>query len=237
MAGRVTSSAPTTGTFSDKDGVRALTREPARVSRRRRKGMLALAVVMIGLGCLIAYSVVTSLSDRTSVIVLARDVPVGAALAGGDLATSMVSVDPGVQTIPGHQLDEVIGKIAATDLKHGTLLASSELTAQRSPAHGQQIVPVALTPSQIPARGLRPGDHVLVVTTQAQAGATGSQQPEPDTPSEPSDNVAATVDQVGRADADGKVVVDLLVAAQAGPRIARQAAAGRIALLVTPRSR
>jgi hypothetical protein len=47
--------------------------------------------------------------------------------------------------------------------------------------------------------------------------------------------VAATVDRVAAPDAEGTVVVNLLVGADAGPAIARQASLGRIALVVTAR--
>jgi hypothetical protein len=200
--------------------------------RQRRKGMLALAVLLVALGALLATYVVSSMSDRNSVIVLRRDVAVGMPIAAADVTTAMVSVDRTVRTIPGSQLQDVVGKIAATDLKSGTLLTVSELTVARSPGQGQQIVPVALEPARIPARGLAPGDSVLVVVTQGKtASGDGAGRP-----AQGGADVRATVDRVGRPDADGRIVVDLLLSAQAGPSVARQAAAGGIALVLTPRS-
>lgn len=209
--------------------------QPQRMPRQRRKGMLALAVLLVATGALLATYVVTSMSDRSSVIVLRRDVPVGMPIAAADVATALVSVDRNVRTIPGSQLDEVVGKIASTDLKSGTLLTASQLTGARSPGQGQQIVPVALDPAQVPARGLAPGDRVLVVVTQ---GKQGEPQDGGGTaaPNGGRADVEGTVDRVGGPDADGRIVVDLLLGAQAGPGVARQAAAGRIALVLTPRS-
>ncbi|WUI00385.1 SAF domain-containing protein [Spirillospora sp. NBC_00431] len=204
--------------------------------RQRRKGMLALAVLLVAVGALLATYVVSSMSDRGSVIMLSRDVPVGTPIAAADVATAMVSVDRDVATIPGSQLQDVVGKIAATDLKRGTLLSVTQLSGVQSPGQGQQVVPVALQPTQIPARGLAPGDKVLVVVTQGnqQQPQAGAAEPAPNAPAGPGD-VQGTVDRVGQPDADGRIVVDLLLAAQAGPSVARQAAAGKIALVVMPR--
>jgi hypothetical protein len=210
---------------------------PPRLPRKRRRGMFALAALLVCVGALGAVYVVTSLTHRTAVVVMRRDVAVGVRITAGDVGTSMVSVDGSVATIPGEQLGEVLGKTAGVDLRHGTILAASELTGALTPGQGQQVVPVALTPSQLPARGLAPGEQVRVVVTQgsqAQPPSTSGDAGAAKTPGQ-DDTPATVVDPVGQPDADGKVVVDLLVAAEVGPSIAREAASGRIALVISPR--
>ncbi len=230
--GGVTFEQPSNAPGGDRRGAA----QPQRMPRQRRKGMLALAVLLVATGALLATYVVSSMSDRSSVIVLRRDVAVGTPLTAADVTTAMVSVDRDVLTIPGSQLQDVVGKIAAADLKRGTLLSATQLTGAQSPGQGQQVVPVALQPTQIPARGLVPGDKVLVVVTQGNQPPPqgGGAEPAPTAPAAQND-VQGTVDRVGEPDADGRVVVDLLLAAQAGPNVARQAASGRIALVLMPR--
>ena len=207
---------------------------PPRLPRKRRRSMFALAALLLGLGSLGTVFLVTSMTHRVSVVMVAKDVPIGSPISAGDLGTSMVSVDRSIATIPARQLGEVVGKIAGVDLRRGTLLSPGQLTGTVSPAQGQEIVPVALTTSQLPARGLQPGDQVLVVVTQgSQQDAGGAQGKVASTPQQ--QDTPAGVDRVGQPDADGKVVVDLLVTSQVGPTIARQAAAGKIALVLSPR--
>ncbi len=198
--------------------------------------MAVLGVLLVVAGALIAAYLFTGMSDREPVVVVTRDVPVGAQISAADVATTPVAVDPGVAVIPGHQLRQVVGRFAAVDLRRGTLLAPSQLTGALSPRPGQQVVPVAMRVSQLPARGLQPGDQVLVVATpgeqgQAQAAASG-EGTGPLTQDTP-----ATVDAVSSPDADGTVRVDLVVDARVGPAIVKQASTGRIGIVLTSRGR
>jgi hypothetical protein len=201
--------------------------------RQRRRRMLLLGLLLVVAGALAAGYVYAGMSDRVAVVQVARDVPIGTQLSAGNLATARVAADAGVATIPARQLEQVVGRFAGVDLRRGTLLSASQLTSQPSPRAGQQVVPVAVKVAQLPARGLVPGDQVLVIATPGQdgqdqtagggeAGLLGQ-----DTP--------ASVDQVSGVDADGNVRVDLLVAAGVGPAIAKQASTGRIGFVLTPR--
>lgn len=202
--------------------------------RQRRRRMLVLGVAMIAAGAVVTGYLFTSASHREPVVILTRDVPIGTRLTGTDLATARVAADANVPVIPAAQERQLLGRFAATDLRKGTLLAPSEVTTALSPAPGQQVVPVAVKDSEIPARGLGPGDQVLVVPTPGDQDTTG-ETPGSSEPAPLSDNVPATVDRIGHADADGMRVVDLVVDAQSGPPIVRQASTGRIAFIVTSR--
>ncbi|WP_344957711.1 SAF domain-containing protein [Actinomadura miaoliensis] len=193
--------------------------------------MFLLAMVLVGAGAALTGYLFTGMSERTSVVVVARDVPVGQQITNADVATTMVAADGRVATVPGRQLRDVVGRLAAVDLRRGTLLAPSQLTTALSPRQGQQVVPVAVRVSQLPARGLQPGDQVLVVATPGSGGqgdAASGNQAAPLTQDTP-----ATVDLVSAPDADGAVRVDLVVDARVGPAIARQASTGRIGFVLT----
>ncbi|HEY1325176.1 MAG TPA: SAF domain-containing protein [Streptosporangiaceae bacterium] len=195
--------------------------------------MLVLGLLLMVVGALATGYLFTGMSDRTAVVVVTRNVPVGTQITAADIATTRVATDSGVAVIPGRQLDQVIGRFASVDLRKGTLLAPSEVTNQLAPRPGEQVVPVAVKVGQLPARGLRPGDQVLVIATPSQQGqdettsGNGAAPLGQDTP--------ATVDQVSSPDADGAVRVDLVVDASAGPAIARQASTGRLGFILTPR--
>ncbi len=200
--------------------------------RRRRPAMIALAAALIGAGILASVALYHREDNQVPVVMVTAAVPVGAVITSADVGTTTVAAGPGLQVIPARQLPQVVGLVAATSLRPGTLLASSELTSKLSPGPGQELVPVAVKPSGLPASGLNPGDQVLVVATPAASGSSGSGAvPVLLHP------VAAVVEAVNTVtDQDGFDVVDLLVPAATGPEVAEQAATGQVALVVTSRA-
>jgi hypothetical protein len=205
-------------------------RGPVRLARQRRPGWIAAGVALLALGVLANVYLFQAASDRTSVVRVARDVPVGQPLTRADLDTTVVALGPEVRAIPGRQLGEVVGRRAAVGLRAGTLLTASQVTAQLTPGPGQALVAVPLKPSQLPPRGLEPGSQIRVVAT------SGSQdESTPQAGQASGKDVAAVVDAVGAPDADGAVTVSLLVADGDASAVARLAAAGRVALVVTSR--
>jgi hypothetical protein len=199
--------------------------------RRRRPAMIALAAALIGAGILASAALYHREDHQVPVVMVTTAVPVGAVITSSDVGTTTVAAGPGLQVIPARQLSQVVGLVAATSLRPGTLLAPSELTSKLSPGPGQDLVPVAVKPSGLPASGLAPGDQVLVVATPATGGSGSGAAPVLLRP------VAAVVEAVDAVpDQDGSDVVDLLVPSATGPDVAEQAATGQIALVVTGRT-
>ncbi len=197
--------------------------------RRRRPAMIALSVALVGAGVLVSAGLYQRANHQVPVVLVTAPVPAGARITAADLGTTTVVAGPGVQVIPGRQLQQVIGEIAATALRPGTLLAASELTTAQPPAGGQVLVPVPVKPSELPASGLFPGDQVLAVATPGSGSAAAA--PVLTHP------VAGLVQKVRAVpDQDGLDEVDLLVPAGQGTAVAQQAATGAIALIVTRRS-
>jgi SAF domain len=200
--------------------------------RRRRPGMIALAVALIGAGILGGATLFQRVNHQVPVLLISTAVPAGTTVTAADLTTASVVLGAGVRAIPARQEHQVVGLVAASDLQPGTLLAASDLTSSLPPAGGQVLVPAALKPSQLPASGLAAGDHVVVVFTPSAQGGSGSAA----TAGPPPRNVPAVVEAVTRSpDSDSLDVVDLLVPELAGPGLAREAATGDVALIVTSR--
>ncbi len=204
--------------------------------RRRRPAMIALSVALIGAGIVVSAGLYQRANHQSPVVLVTAAVPAGATITAADLGTTTVAAGPGIQLIPARQLPQVIGEIAATSLRPGTLLAASELTTAQPPAAGQVLVPVPVKPSELPASGLFPGDQVLAVATPGAAGGTPGNGGAPTAPvlAHP---VSGVVQKVSNTpDQDGLDVVDLLVPASVGTVLAQQAATGQIALILTRRS-
>jgi Flp pilus assembly protein CpaB len=200
---------------------------PLRAPRpRRRPGLLALGVALVALGALAAAWLVSTSSARIAVLVAARDVPYGTVLTDADLSSVEVAGTSGVAVIPAGERDRVVGRVAATTIVAGSLLAPAQLTAAAPPAPGEVLVGVPLKADRLPAGGLTPGDRILIVETPGVDG---------DPPTGPPETLAATVVRVGPADLNGVSVLDVTVAAGDGPALASRAATGRIALVLLPR--
>lgn len=200
--------------------------------RRRRPAMIALAVALAGAGVVVSAAVYQRADHQVAVVMVTEPVPAGAAITQADLARTSVAVGSAIRVIPASQIGQVSGEIAAVALRPSTLLAPSDLTSLQPPAPGEELVAAAAKPYVLPASGLTPGDHVLVVATPGQQGQSGSSAGPPSL----SAPVAAIVEAVsGVPDQDGFVVVDLLVSAASADSVASQVSTGQFALLVTKR--
>jgi hypothetical protein len=200
--------------------------------RRRRPAMIALSVALVGAGILVSAGLYQRANHQVPVVLVTAAVPAGTAITAADLGTTSVAAGPGIQVVPASQLQQVIGEIAATSLRPGTLLAASELTTSQPPGRGQVLVPVPIKPSELPASGLFPGDEVLAVATPGAPGGGGNGAAP--VLARPVFGVVQKVSNV--PDQDGFDVVDLLVSANVGTLVAQQAATGQIALIVTKRA-
>jgi SAF domain len=200
--------------------------------RRRRPAMVALAIALAGGGVLVSAAVYQRTDHQVPVVVITGNVPAMGVITASDLSVADVSVPAGVQVIPGSQLSQVTGEIAAVALRPGSLLAPDDLTAAQPPAAGQVLIPVPLKPESMPASGLSPGDHVLIVATPGDQGQPSSSS----ATSALGSPVPAVVAAVSVAtDQDGFDVVDVLVTSSAGPAVASQVSTGEFALIVTKR--
>lgn len=200
-------------------------------ARRRRPAVLALSVALIAAGGLGGAALYTATGQRISVLALARDVPSGQQLVASDLTVARIAGDPALRPVDAADLDRAVGRRAATDLKRGSLLTTSDVTDDPVVQPGQQIVGVAAKHTQLPATALKPGRQVIVVatpdTTQqgGDGAAAGTTRPQ---------TLNATVVTVGGADTDGTVVVDMAVNPSQGPRLAEIVASGHFVVILAP---
>jgi len=200
--------------------------------RRRRPAMIALAVALAGAGVVISAAVYQRADHQVAVVMVTQPVAAGAVITPADLASTGVTVGAGIRTIPVAQIGQVSGEIAAVALRPGTLLAPSELTTSQPPGPGQQLVPAPVKPYVLPASGLFPGDHVLIVPTPGDQGQPGSTTGTASLTAP----VPALVEAVnGAPDQDGLDVVDLLVSGDTGTAVVDQVSTGQFALIVTKR--
>ncbi|GAA2910505.1 flagellar protein FlgA [Actinoplanes cyaneus] len=209
---------------------------PARMPRRRRPGLLAAGAVITVVAILGGYSYARTAGDAVPVLAVANTVTAGHQITAADLKTVQVNRGSGLEPIPADQQSSVVGKYAAVELLGGTLLTGGQVADTTVPGTGKQLVGLELTPGQLPARALRPGEAVQLVitsdprnvTVDAKGGDAAQALPRPLT-------LPATVAGVGERAADGNVVVDVEVAEAYGPGLLDRAQQGRVAIAVVAR--
>ncbi|GAA2970144.1 SAF domain-containing protein [Streptomyces sp. NPDC056069] len=207
---------------------KSIVRQP--VVRRRRPGFIAMAVALIAVGVGANAWLYMSTGNREPVVAIAHDVPMGAQLTADDLVEARIATDPVLTPVPASQLKKMIGKRTTVGLTKGSLLTTQSVTDQPLIKQGQSLVGVSLSPAQIPASQLSPGQKVNVIHTPknnaaATDGASGSNK---------NTTVQAVVIEVGKADNSGDRVVDLAANTLDGATLAQWSANGEASLVVVP---
>jgi len=195
---------------------------------RRRPGLVAAAVILIGLGGLLGAWAWTATTNSTEVLVARVDVARGSVIEAEDLARVQISTDPALDPLPGSALDTVVGKRAALDIAEGGLVTRSAIATTVVPADGASVVGVAVTPAQAPSEPLQVGDNVRIVVTPAAGEAAPAQLPAFST---------AVVVGTSYSEETGQLVVDVQVAEGEAATLAARAATGNVAIVLDSRER
>lgn len=192
---------------------------PVAVRRRGRSRLVLIGSLLAVLGAVAGVVVVQQTGQRESVIALARPVPFGHQVTEQDLRQILLSADAGLATVDWTESDEIVGRIATTDLLPGQIMTRDAVTTERLPGPGQAIVGVAVKRGQLPVTPLAPRDQVLIVDAAETSGA----------------GVDASVLRVGDIDVGGERTVDLLIVDTNAPLVARMSEAGRAVLVLVAR--
>jgi hypothetical protein len=198
----------------------------APVRGRRRPWLLGLGALLAALGSLTVVWLVGAAGQRQEVLAVRADVAYGEAVTADDITITRVSVDPGIEVLAGSDRDSVVGQVATTRLAPGMLLTAGMVEPVGEPGPGRVLVPIAIPAERMPAGGLRAGDRILAIDSEAASAEAGSLRAAGPT--------AATVVRVGPVDINGVTVVDVTTTAAEGPGLAVAAANGHVALVVEP---
>lgn len=202
---------------------------PPRVSaRRRRPGVIALSLALIAAGGAGVAALLLRVGHRTEVVTVVRDVQVGQVLTEGDLGKASISLDPAVKAVRANDVESVVGKQAAVELKPGSLLTPSQVMKDSLVKAGEQLVPIGLKPDQVPATALVPGQKVELVHVPAQGQVDTGKTSD----ASPQTIEGRVVKASGAAPGTGMVVVDIATSSEDGPTAAAWVSAGTLRLVL-----
>jgi hypothetical protein len=193
--------------------------------RQKRPGYAALAVVLIvGLAALGAYFY-SQAGKKVPVVVVTTRVPVGDKIERSDLSTVQVAGD--VTAIGGANLNSVVGETAVVELLPNTLLQRAMVTSAPALTGAAAQVGVAVSPGQIPADGLNPGDTVQVLQLPVKNNMSSAAAPAPSVLAEDATVYSSTSDP----SRSGGTLLTLVVPRSAAGAVAVASNAGLIALI------
>lgn len=190
-----------------------------RVRPRRDLRLIAIGVLAVCLSALGAVWLYSSATDASSVITVLRTVHRDQVITAADVGLVSVPALPGVATVPGDRLAEVVGQTAHTDLVAGSLLSPVSF-GPPVVSVGMAQLGLRLAPGRVPSAELPPGTAVLLVAVARDGGEP------PDAPSVP-----ASVASLGIAQPDGSTLLDVDVPVEHAERVARLAAADQLVLV------
>lgn len=197
---------------------------PARPRLRRSLLFFVCGALVLAAGLAGGWVLWTSKTE--SEVVTARlDVERGQVITAEDLAIIRVGLDSSLRTVPGAELQDLVGKRAAADLTAGTLVSPDQVTDDLLPGVGMSVVSVPISSGLVPTVAMRAGDVVrLVQVPAAGTEVTGS-------------GITMTAELVNVTYGDPTTVVDVLVPAAKASELAELAGTGRVALVLDSRAR
>jgi hypothetical protein len=200
------------------------------VRRDRRPALAALAVLLILLGALGSALVAFRSGDRTSVLVAARDIPIGQVITADDFTRTSVAGE-GRYLVPADAEGSFVGSRSSVGVPAGTLVNRQMFTVAKQVPEGAQLVGVVLDTNQRPSEVPKSGDVVRLyyVTGASDQGGTNSVLSGGDQVVE-----SARVVSVGSGrGADSRNVTVLVRDAAAGD-VAEFASSGNLAMAILP---
>jgi flagella basal body P-ring formation protein FlgA len=201
-----------------------VTPQPPRIPGRRNPKWIALGIVALCLGGLLSYMIYAQVASETAVVAAAHTVYRGETIEQGDLTTITLRGGSLPQTIPATRLTDLVGKRAAYDLIEGSVIPSSAVVEEATPAEGRAIVGLKLALGRAPGNLLLPSSVVRLIALPAAADSSATDK------LTDSIFVGRVIDQSPAADGTS-LLVNVDVEAGAAPTIAALAAQDRIAIV------
>jgi hypothetical protein len=192
---------------------------------RRRWGRFAAGATLALLGGWVFASLYVSAGERVEVLVAARDIGRYETIESGDLRVERVAAGPGVEAIETGDADALVGRVAASDLPEGALVAPDQIFAEdeRLVSDTEIVVGAYIGPADAPDTSLAVGTDVVVAIRPSQQSNSPA----------PIREVDGWISEIGPSDENtGKQRVSVVVPESAAGEVAAAASEERVSLLV-----
>jgi Flp pilus assembly protein CpaB len=195
---------------------------------RRKPSWILLGALLVGFSALLGAWIFASSSERTSVMVAARDIDPGEVIDSTDLRAVEIGGSTGLRAIQPSQQELIVGRAARGPIPAGTVV-NTDLFVEvgQSIPPGFVVAGAALAPGATPVSGLRAGDRVDVLalartTAGLDDGANGA--------AVLTTGTVWTVEPAGSGTSVSEVWVSVLLPADAQSEFAQAAGDGLLRL-------
>lgn len=195
------------------------------VRTRRSWTWIAGATALILVGGIVNVFIFSSSSHPNQVFAVAQNISRGATITKDDLTTIDLASGQITAAISATDSSDVIGKIATVDLPKGSLVIPAAISTTQSVPEGMALVGLSLKPAQLPAQQLAAGDQVQIVPVATDM--TGQVSVNTTT-------VTGTVADTSTSQSTGTTIVDVYVSETVAADLTSRAAAGAVAIYLTP---
>jgi SAF domain len=137
------------------------------VGRSRRPLLVVASGLLVVVSIAMFASLYSSANHQTTVLVVVNTIDQGQQITAGDLGQASVSISSGVVPIAVADAHQLSGKRASVTIPAGSLLTMADVSGGETVATGDAIVGIALKTGQLPAGGVKVGDHVMMVLTNS----------------------------------------------------------------------
>lgn len=200
---------------------------------RRRWGLFAAMVLVVALGALGNVWLLASTTTAQEVVAARTTIERGSVVTREDLMTVRVELDPSLHTVPGADLNGLVGQRAALDVAAGSLVTSESVTGTTVPRDGYSLVGIGVAQARMPGVPLLAGDEVRVVATPQLATGAGADA----TPVSVAAVVVGTQAGTDATGAGAQTIVTVQVPSGDAASLAALAATGSVAVVLDSRER
>lgn len=206
---------------------------PSPPRARRRWGAFAAMAALVCVGALGNVWLHQATTNAQQVVAARTTIERGTVITREVLMTVQIGGDPALRTVPGSQLESLVGKRASVDVAAGSLLTGGAVTETDVPGQGYSLVGVGVAPAMMPGTRLVAGDRLRIVATSAQQGEVTAAA----VPVSVSAVVVSTATGIDTTGQGGQTIITVQVPTGDAVQLAAMTATGKVAVVLDSRDR
>ena len=206
---------------------------PSPPKARRRWGLFAAMAALVCLGALGNLWLHQATTNAQQVVAARTTIQRGTVITREQLMSVEIGGDPALRTVPGSQLETLVGKRAAVDVAAGSLLTGGSAAETNVPGQGYSLVGVGVAPAMMPGTTLVAGDRLRIVSTSAQQADTTAAA----VPVSVSAIVVSTATGTDTTGQGGQTIITVQVPTGDAVPLAAMTATGKVAVVLDSRDR
>lgn len=213
---------------------RAPAAEPTPIRSRRRPAVIGIGAALVAVCGLGGAWLASSGGQTHPVMVAATGIQAGHTVTSTDVRP--IQVTGQTEFASAQDAASLVGKVAATDIPAGAVIAPSMLGAVTA-SKGDSIFGVAVKPGSYPSTGLQAGDRVNLVLASTSSSTTSATAAAPKASAAAASPTSwqASVVAVGQARDDGSRTVDFSMTGTSAIAPAAYGASGQIVIVLEQR--